>query len=325
MEHLLDLYDRELAVTYKGENYLVHDNGSVCRKCRPGKRKRKLDEVWTFGTPCKRTGYMTISTERVHRIVATAFHGEPPSKQHVVDHIDTNRRNNRPNNLKWLTRLENVLLNPITARGIEAAYGSIENFFKNPSNPQNGQLSSNYDWMRAVSKEEAEACREKLLAWSGSDKQPMGRGKGEWLYLTKEEGASNINNVLQSKTYMATQRNWRIPSEFPHCPDSLVDTPLASYLNNLEKDCIFATNKLMTARVFQAETNDSDVCLSVISYGDEGSVKGWAVAKVYIMDGKLCHEGSGTFFTIEGAQKQHYRNLGRDMDHIISECIDDFM
>ncbi len=28
-----------------------------------------------------------------HRIVATAFHGEPPTKEHVVDHMDTNKRN----------------------------------------------------------------------------------------------------------------------------------------------------------------------------------------------------------------------------------------
>ncbi|WP_294143305.1 HNH endonuclease signature motif containing protein [uncultured Sanguibacteroides sp.] len=33
---------------------------------------------------------------------------------YVVDHIDTNRQNNRIENLRWLTKLENVLLNPIS-------------------------------------------------------------------------------------------------------------------------------------------------------------------------------------------------------------------
>ena len=42
---------------------------------------------------------MDIGTEVVHRIVATAFHGEQPSVKHIVDHIDTNRRNNRVENL----------------------------------------------------------------------------------------------------------------------------------------------------------------------------------------------------------------------------------
>jgi len=65
---------------------------------------------------------MLIASEVVHRIVATVFHGNPPSKHHIVDHIDTNRQNNRPENLRWVTRLENILLNPITCRRIEIAW-----------------------------------------------------------------------------------------------------------------------------------------------------------------------------------------------------------
>ncbi|MBD8489191.1 HNH endonuclease [Echinicola sp. CAU 1574] len=57
---------------------------------------------------------MYHSSETVHRIVVTAFHGVQPSESHVIDHIDTNKRNNRLENLRWVTRLENILLNPIT-------------------------------------------------------------------------------------------------------------------------------------------------------------------------------------------------------------------
>lgn len=45
---------------------------------------------------------MEIASVRVHRIVATAFHGNPPTKEYVVDHIDTNRQNNRPDTLTRL-------------------------------------------------------------------------------------------------------------------------------------------------------------------------------------------------------------------------------
>ena len=132
---LLGQFDKELEVEYRGEIYRVRDNGSVCRQRRPNKRRRPLDDIWTFGVPNAWTGYMHIGKEVVHRIVATAFHGEQPSEKHIVDHFDTNRRNNRVENLRWITRLDNVLLNPITHRRIIYAYGSIDQFFKDPGSP----------------------------------------------------------------------------------------------------------------------------------------------------------------------------------------------
>lgn len=43
----------------------------------------------------------------VHQLVAMAFHGYPPRGM-TVDHIDTNKRNNRPENLEYVTAAENV-------------------------------------------------------------------------------------------------------------------------------------------------------------------------------------------------------------------------
>ena len=86
----IDDYKEEKSCVYKDEEYLVRDNGSVLRKSRPNQRERKLDNEWTFGKPNIKTGYLEIASVRVHRIVALAFHGEPPTKEHIVDHIDTN-------------------------------------------------------------------------------------------------------------------------------------------------------------------------------------------------------------------------------------------
>lgn len=46
-------------------------------------------------------------TVRIHRLVAEAFIPNPENKQ-FVDHIDTNRRNARVDNLRWVDRNENA-------------------------------------------------------------------------------------------------------------------------------------------------------------------------------------------------------------------------
>lgn len=44
----------------------------------------------------------------VHRLVAVAFHGPPPSDQHVVSHLNGDPSDNRPENLVWATVQENA-------------------------------------------------------------------------------------------------------------------------------------------------------------------------------------------------------------------------
>lgn len=115
MEKIND-YEEERLCIYKGEHYRVRDNGAVMRITPDGKKPRSLDSVWTFGKKSPTNGYMTIGNHRVHIIVATAFYGPNDSRVYVVDHIDTNRCNNRVENLRWLTKLENILLNEITRK-----------------------------------------------------------------------------------------------------------------------------------------------------------------------------------------------------------------
>jgi hypothetical protein len=44
----------------------------------------------------------------IHRVVCTAFYGSPPTELHVVNHIDENKQNNKPENLEWVTQQQNV-------------------------------------------------------------------------------------------------------------------------------------------------------------------------------------------------------------------------
>lgn len=185
MIHVDQEYSQEVECEYKGEKYKVRDNGAIMRMAREGKNKRPKDEIWTFGEKIDR-GYAKFCGESVHRIVAVAFLGNPPTNQHVVDHIDTNRQNNRPENLRWLTKLENILLNPITRSKIEYLCGSVESFLADPSQ-LNGHENddNNFAWMRAVSKEESQntmASWEKLLCNPRPESKKSVNAIGEWIY-----------------------------------------------------------------------------------------------------------------------------------------------
>lgn len=248
MYNLFDINQPEKICEYRGETYRVRENGSIFRLQKRNKRKRPLDEKWTFGTPDKQYGYLNFASEKVHRIVATAYHGKQPSEKHVVDHIDTNRKNNRPDNLRWITRLENILLNPITLSKIIFKYGSIDNFLANPSKPIDGELEQNFEWMRTVTKEESDNTRKNLENWAKEGKIPKGGQLGEWIFK-QEIYATTSNpepNYILSKTPNAAQRiifHNDKPNEFPCTPpETIENNPLKTYYKNLKKGKVFFRN-----------------------------------------------------------------------------------
>lgn len=172
----IDEYTQEKQCEYKDEQYIVRDNGAIMRLPKKTGEPRKLDNTWTFGKKNEQNGYMFFfgSNIRIHQVVATAFHGMPQASDMVVDHKDTNRCNNRPENLHWVTKLENALNNPITRQKIIMVCGSIEAFLENPSLLQDNPYEPNFKWMRTVTKDEASACKENLERWAEEDRpSPM--------------------------------------------------------------------------------------------------------------------------------------------------------
>lgn len=313
---LIDRFGRQVCCSYRGEEYVVRDNGAVLRHKKAGARHRQLDEIWMFGRPCDRGGYMHIASVPVHRVVATAFHGPSPSDSHVVDHIDTNRRNNRPENLRWVTRLENIVLNPITLRRIELAYGSVERFFENPQQPVHGSLEPNFDWMRTVSAEEAAQTRTRLSSWAG------GRPIGDWVRTSRNpELEREPEPAIQSRTPSASQRNWKTPSEFPCCPAKVGERALHDYRAALVRGEVYAFNDFGESRVIEAALSEDQAKLVVLCTCP-GMIKDCALSKIVIEGGQFMHEGLGTFFSETGARKEF--TLERGLQWEGEDSIDDY-
>jgi hypothetical protein len=287
-----------------------------------------------FGKTNERNPYLSIAAVPVHRIVATAFHGDPPTPKHVVDHIDTNCRNNRPENLRWVTRLENVLLNPITAKRVAYICGSIEAFLADPSLLRQGSLGPNFDWMRTVSAEEGQRSLERLKAWAKIDSPTSGGSLGEWVFnRPPRESALKPRAVkplveepaplVIALTAGAAQRNWRTPSEFPCCPQDAGEDPIATYAARLPAAKIFARTRFSEASVLKIAISDGGKALwALCAMRDEQGLKPWSLAQVTYENGLYVHESHGTFFTEEGAEKRF--TLAQGLEWTGGDSIDDY-
>lgn len=313
-----DQFGRQVPCNYRGERYVIRDNGAVCRKRRPNMRQRPHDEIWTFGKPCATSGYMKVSTHAVHRVVATGFLGEPPSETHVVDHIDTNRRNNRPQNLRWVTRMENILLNPITSRRIIDAYGSIEAFLDNPTKSERGSLEPNFAWMKAVSSKEAQSSLDRMLAWARREELGSAETLGNWVQrrgFPKERLPQAFQGEPLTKpslTVGAAQRKWREPTEFPLCPYPAARDGLQAYAMAISIGGVFSRNRYGDVLVEAVGWTPDGSGLLVLGLMPPNAQKPWALAQITLEDGIFVHANCGSFFEDEGAQKYFVLAQGRE-------------
>lgn len=156
MEQDLNNFTKEVDCEFEGRKYSVRDNGAVYRHPKEGKKPSPLDCEWTFGKENRITHMMKLGPHNIHRIVAEAFQLPNKGFYCIVDHIDGNKKNNSPCNLRWITRAMKALENPQIKQKVIEACGSVEEYLNNPALLYGHEyMDKNFYWMRKLSKEEA--------------------------------------------------------------------------------------------------------------------------------------------------------------------------
>ena len=328
-KELLDDYQEVKECDFKGEHYSVRDNGAVYRHARQGKKLRKDDEKWTFGTPDAKNGYMFIGgIVRIHQIVATAFFGERDTKVYVVDHKDSNRRNNRVENLHWLTRLENVLANPATRKKIIMCCGSLDAFLSNPSMiRQFANQHPDFSWMRTVSAEEAKQTLANMNEWAFRPiEESKGGHMGDWIYksLGFNPQMKNMESLMQNgqrrkrmqespvesdidlensriieaqSPLSAVQKDWITPTGFPLCPNEISENGLLDYYANLSRGKELTNNVYGSTVILDYAMNKEQTHIWVLCKRiEKDPIKPWVLTGIYIERGKYVHENLQSFF-----------------------------
>lgn len=106
----IEWYEGIYQVSNKGRvkvlPHLVHRGFCTCTCPEKILTPRKKDNGYLFVALFKGSK-KSQKQKYIHRLVASAFIENPLSKKEV-DHIDGNRQNNNIENLRWVSRIENV-------------------------------------------------------------------------------------------------------------------------------------------------------------------------------------------------------------------------
>lgn len=174
-------HQEEWRVCPDNDNYQVSNLGRVRRATFSQNRKSKPGDIIT--PTAAKNGYLFVGLWRdgkmirrsVHRLVAIAFLGMPPTVSHEVAHCDGCRSNNMDSNLRWATRREN--------HADKVAHGTAE------VGERNGNSKLTTEQVRKILSYPANANRSKLAREFGVSQVTVTRimRREMWKHVDLEE------------------------------------------------------------------------------------------------------------------------------------------
>lgn len=117
--------------------------------------------------------------------------------------------------------------------------------------------------------------------------------------------------IYPSSTPLAVQERWKVPTEFPSCPDEFTDDGLMLYASRLSFGTVFAQNDYSTSLIVEHRLRDDHLIVLTRFAGE--AIKEWAVAHISILDGRFLHRSEFTFYTLQGALSTFAHWLGSSL------------
>src|SRR3954451_4350286 len=107
--------------------------------------------------------------------------------------------------------------------------------------------------------------------------------------------------------WCAFQGNWRTPTWFVQCPETVTDGTLEEYLSRLVPGAVFTSNVYGESLVIAAALGVKGV-LSVVN-GDPTPLHPAGQCSIWIEDGAVLHAG-GVYFVVGDAMRVHSWAVG---------------
>lgn len=173
--------------------------------------------------------------ERIYNVVAKLFLPNPENKPQV-DHIDTNRKNNRVDNLRWVTPSENMHNRLTRQHCSEAAIKRwSDGLYENAVKKMKGRTA----WNKGLTKETDERVRKYSKPMSEETKRKISeanKGKMAWSKGLTMQTDNRITHTARAKTVYQYTLNGDFVAEYPSTREAARQTGFSK--SGISEACI---------------------------------------------------------------------------------------